>query len=43
MIGIFGGQITSICQAVIYDGERIGTVERRRLEDDVAPPARDSV
>lgn len=29
MIGIFGGQITSVFQAVVYDGEPIENVERR--------------
>nr|MDQ3621661.1 YihY/virulence factor BrkB family protein [Verrucomicrobiota bacterium] len=30
MIGIFGGQITSHCQAVIFDAGPIAEVERRR-------------
>ena len=31
MIGLFGGQITSHCQAVLFDGEPIEVVERRHL------------
>jgi len=31
MIGLFGGQITCHCQAVLFDGEPIDDVERRRL------------
>jgi membrane protein len=31
MIGIFGGQIVSHCQSVLFDGESIEEVERRRL------------
>ncbi len=42
MIGIFGGQLSSVCQAVLYDGEPIGNVERRRLARDAEPPPRDS-
>ena len=40
MIGLFGGQITSHCQSVILDGERIEDVERRRLADADGPPRR---
>ena len=42
MIGIFGGQITSLCQSVIFDGEPIADVKRRRLRGNVDSPARDS-
>ena len=31
MIGLFGGQITSHCQSVIFDGKPIDEVERRHL------------
>ena len=31
MIGLFGGQITAHCQAVLFDGEPIEVVERRHL------------
>jgi membrane protein len=31
MIGLFGGQITSHCQAVLFDGVPIEVVERRHL------------
>jgi len=31
IIGIFGGQIVSHCQSVLYDGESIEEVEQRRL------------
>lgn len=31
MIGIFGGQITSVCQSVLFDREAIAEVERPRV------------
>jgi hypothetical protein len=34
MIGLFGGQITSHCQSVIFDGQPIDEVERRHLARD---------
>lgn len=40
MIGLFGGQITSHCQSVLFDGEPIEDVERRHLARADAPPRR---